>query len=100
MRIFAQVCLGLQHAHEKGVLHRDINVTNVFLKNDYEIRLGDFGNSKILPDSTSSNDKYLDDINCLGLFLYDMCVQNRSIKSNKSGRMKKTFKKGKVIYKK
>jgi serine/threonine protein kinase len=98
-----QVCLGLQHVHEKGILHRDINVTNIFLKNDYEIRIGDFGISKILfnPKNRSKgneSDKFVCDINALGLFLYELCIQNQSFKSNKSGQIKKTLKKGKVFY--
>lgn len=31
------------YLHEHRVIHRDIKVGNFFLKNDMELRLGDFG---------------------------------------------------------
>ena len=44
--IIAQICKGLTYIHNKGILHRDISLTNVFVKH-YEdvnvIKLGDFG---------------------------------------------------------
>lgn len=52
--IIAQVCKGLSYIHSKGLLHRDISLTNVLIKH-YEdvdvVKIGDFGLVK-LPDST------------------------------------------------
>lgn len=51
--IIAQICHGLEYIHNKGLLHRDISLTNVFIKH-YEdtdvVKIGDFGLVK-LPDS-------------------------------------------------
>ena len=55
--IIAQVCKGLSYIHSKGLLHRDISLTNVFVKH-YEdvdvVKIGDFGLVK-LPDSTMTS---------------------------------------------
>lgn len=48
-----QICCGLRYLHEKGMLHRDISLSNVFVKH-YEdvdvVKIGDFGLVKI-PES-------------------------------------------------
>lgn len=45
-RIIAQICKGLEYIHGKNILHRDISLTNIFVKH-YEdvnvIKIGDFG---------------------------------------------------------
>jgi hypothetical protein len=43
LRIAIDVCAGLDHAHERGVVHRDIKPGNVWLDDDGVARLGDFG---------------------------------------------------------
>lgn len=52
-RIIAQICKGLSYIHGKGLLHRDISLTNIFIKH-YEdvdvVKIGDFGLVKI-PES-------------------------------------------------
>lgn len=52
-QIIAQICKGLSYIHSKGLLHRDISLTNVFIKH-YEdidvVKIGDFGLVK-LPES-------------------------------------------------
>jgi serine/threonine protein kinase len=38
-----QVCSGLAHAHEKGIIHRDISPLNIFVQRDDRIKIIDFG---------------------------------------------------------
>lgn len=45
---FTQMCLALKHVHDKKIIHRDIKSSNVFLKKDNTILLGDFGIAKKL----------------------------------------------------
>jgi serine/threonine protein kinase len=43
-----QVCSGLAHAHESGVIHRDIKPQNLLLTTDHQtVKIADFGVAKI-----------------------------------------------------
>jgi serine/threonine-protein kinase len=41
--IMTQICAGLEYAHSRGVLHRDVKPANIFLESSGRIRLLDFG---------------------------------------------------------
>src|SRR5688572_3866312 len=43
IRIAAQTCRALNHAHGHGILHRDVKPRNVWLMRDGTVKLGDFG---------------------------------------------------------
>jgi tetratricopeptide (TPR) repeat protein len=43
LRIGEELCHALEHAHERGVVHRDLKPGNVWLTEDGSARLGDFG---------------------------------------------------------
>ncbi len=42
-----QICSALQYAHERGLVHRDIKPANIFISNEGEVKVGDFGLAKI-----------------------------------------------------
>jgi len=53
--IFIQACDALEHAHQKGVLHRDLKSSNIMLV-DYDsnpdfVKVVDFGIAKLMPNS-------------------------------------------------
>jgi eukaryotic-like serine/threonine-protein kinase len=43
IKIVREVCKGLEHAHAKGIIHRDIKPGNVWLSGDGTAKVGDFG---------------------------------------------------------
>ena len=43
IRILSQIASALAHAHEKGVIHRDLKPQNVLIAAEGAIKLGDFG---------------------------------------------------------
>ena len=52
--IIKQICLGLKDIHDSNLIHRDLKPENIFVNEDNEIKVGDFGISKIL----STNNRY------------------------------------------
>jgi serine/threonine protein kinase len=46
-----QAALGLQHAHERGMVHRDIKPSNLFLTKDGVVKLLDMGLARIRDDA-------------------------------------------------
>ncbi|HUS15924.1 MAG TPA: protein kinase [Chloroflexia bacterium] len=47
-RIAADVCRGLEAAHEKGLIHRDVKPQNILIDRHGQVRLSDFGIAKAL----------------------------------------------------
>jgi serine/threonine-protein kinase len=60
LRIVAQACLGLQKAHEAGVVHRDIKPANLFLARrdagEVVVKLLDFGIAKVKMDRANDTE--------------------------------------------
>ena len=46
-KIINNICLGINEIHSKQIIHRDLNPNNIFMNKDYNIKIGDFGISKI-----------------------------------------------------
>jgi serine/threonine-protein kinase len=93
--IFYEVCKALRHAHEKGVVHRDMKPGNILISNQGEVKLVDFGiatsredseegltrdgmtlgTPSYIPPEQIDNAKSVDrraDIYSLGVVLYEM----------------------------
>jgi TolB-like protein/tetratricopeptide (TPR) repeat protein len=48
LQLFRQVLEAVQYAHEKRVIHRDLKPSNIFVTGAHQVRLLDFGVSKLL----------------------------------------------------
>ena len=47
-KIIKQICLGIKEIHDNNIIHRDLKTENIFLKENYKIKIGDFGISRQL----------------------------------------------------
>ena len=90
--ISREICNGIKEIHSKKVIHRDLKPDNIFISNDYKIKIGDFGISKILDGTSYAQTKagtyiymapevvrgikYTNkiDIWSLGCIIYEMCT--------------------------
>jgi NIMA (never in mitosis gene a)-related kinase len=52
LHMFAQISLAIKHIHDRKILHRDLKSQNIFLTNDGNIKLGDFGLSRALGEES------------------------------------------------
>ena len=51
-RYLLQLLLGLQHIHDKKIVHRDIKTLNIFLAADDFIKIGDLGVARFMSTNT------------------------------------------------
>ena len=50
--MFYQLCLGLNHLHTNGVIHRDIKSLNIMMCKDGMVKIGDLGVSRQVGQET------------------------------------------------
>lgn len=54
LRLFADVCAAVQHAHQNLVIHRDLKPSNILVSTDGRVHLLDFGIAKLMNPALSA----------------------------------------------
>ena len=53
LQILRQICVGLEYVHSKGIIHLDLKPSNIFITEQYQLKIGDFGISvNVNPDES------------------------------------------------
>ena len=91
-KIISGLCHGIKAIHNNNMIHRDLKPENIFISDNYEIKIGDFGLSKILNETNYAQtkvgtyvymapeiyngEKYTNkvDIWALGCIIYELCT--------------------------
>jgi non-specific serine/threonine protein kinase/serine/threonine-protein kinase len=69
LRLFQQVCHGVQHAHQKGIIHRDIKPSNILVSADGDRatpKIIDFGVAKAISQPLTEQTLVTEDSHLLG----------------------------------
>lgn len=89
LNYFRQICLGVKHAHEHNIIHRDLRPSNILITKDGIVKIGDFGTSTwvegipyattkigsppyMAPEQFAGKTTFVSDIYSLGCILYEM----------------------------
>ena len=47
LRLMVELCAGLAHAHEAGIIHRDVKPANLMVDQDEHLKILDFGIARV-----------------------------------------------------
>lgn len=56
--IFSQISEGLGYLHSRGLIHRDLKPTNIFISSEGVIKIGDFGLATLAPGPSQASEAF------------------------------------------
>jgi len=59
-KIARQLLLGLDYCHKKNIVHRDLKPENILLTNDEQVKICDFGSSKVINNNNTKFNELAD----------------------------------------
>ena len=69
--LFIKICIGICNLNKSNIIHGKLKPSNVFIANDGNIKLGNFGFLKLLNSTNEDYDKNIDNFG-LGCILYGL----------------------------
>ncbi len=78
--LFAELCDGVQHAHQRGIIHRDLKPSNILVASEdkrFTPKIIDFGIAKALSQPLSSDDRLTKFSQIVGTPIYMSPEQSR-----------------------
>ncbi len=104
IKMSEQVLKGIQHAHEKGVIHKDVKSQNILLDEDREVKITDFGIASIMDEDFTKTQSLLgtpqyvapeilnrdilteqSDIYSIGILMFELLVGKAPFNGEKPG---------------
>ena len=82
LRVLARTCDAIEHAHQRGVIHRDLKPTNVLVADDGKPKVLDFGVARLQGEQTLTDSQLTSAGTLLGTVSYMSPEQARGDNAN------------------